>query len=71
MNLSIDRLNMNGAQMTKTARKNKTIRIQQSLELQIQQHLLNEKAQGKKLSFSDVVELAINSYLKRINLERN
>lgn len=62
---------MNGAQMTKTARKNKTIRIQQSLELQIQQHLLNEKAQGKKLSFSDVVELAINSYLKGINLERN
>ncbi|WP_448603613.1 hypothetical protein [Thermoleptolyngbya sp.] len=57
--------------MTKAARKNKTIRIQQSLELQIQQHLLNEKAQGRKLSFSDVVELAINGYLKGIDPERN
>jgi len=53
--------------MTKAARKNKTIRIRQSLELKVQQHLLNEKAQGRKLSFSDLVELAVNSYLKGID----
>ncbi len=53
--------------MTKTARKNKTIRIQESLELRIQQHLLDEKAQGKKLSFSDLIELAIKSYLEERN----
>lgn len=58
---------MNEQQMAKT-RKNKTIRIKQSLELQVEQHLLNEKTRGRKLSFSDLVELAVNSYLKA---ERN